>query len=450
MFEHIYNRPYLIGEHHKRICYALDRVVSGQCKRLIINISPRSGKTLLVSQMFIAYGFAINSGSKFLHLSYSGGLTQTNSIAVKDIINSEYFQALFEARIRFGSDTKSKWATEQGGELYATSTLGQITGFGAGHVDKEGEPYSFNGAIVIDDPLKPDDALSDNVREKINLRFETTIRNRVNSANTPIIVIMQRLHEHDLCGYLSEIEPEDWEVLSLPILYFDDNGVERSLWDFKFPVEEMHHLRDINSFVFETQYMQNPKPLEGLMYRPFKTYDTIPRRGKRKNYTDSADLGSDYLCSVCYVECIDACYVTDVLYTKKPMEYTEPATAAMLCKNDTEYAIIESNNGGRGYMRNVESLCREYGNKKTYFKGIVQTKNKSVRLFTHANEVNNIIIMPKDWEHRWPEFASHLKSFRKEGRNAHDDAEDCVTGIVEYFGSGTSSWSDEQLLRDLL
>ena len=68
----------------------------------------------------------------------------------------------------------------------------------------------FAGAIVIDDPIKPEDALSETIRERVNNRFESTIRNRVNSRNTPIIIIMQRLHEHDLCGYLHEIEPEEW------------------------------------------------------------------------------------------------------------------------------------------------------------------------------------------------------------------------------------------------
>lgn len=138
----------------------------------------------------------------------------------------------------------------------------------------------------------------------MNNRFESTIRNRVNSRNTPIIIIMQRLHEHDLCGYLQEIEPEEWTVLSLPCIWHDENGQEQPLWEFKHTLEELHKIERSNSFVFETQYMQNPKPLEGLMYGEFKTYDIIPYAAsmKRKNYTDTADTGSDYLCSICYTE----------------------------------------------------------------------------------------------------------------------------------------------------
>jgi predicted phage terminase large subunit-like protein len=292
---------------------------------------------------------------------------------------------------------------------------------------------SFAGAIIIDDPIKPDDALSDTIREKVNLKFETTIRNRVNSRNTPIIIIMQRLHEHDLCGYLMETEPGEWTVLSLPCIYIDDDEQERALWPHKHTLEELRKIETANSYVFQTQYMQDPKPIEGLMYTTFRTYDIIPYsdRTKRKNYTDTADTGSDYLCSICYDELPEGNYITDVLYTKKPMEYTEPKTAEMLTRNKTEIANIESNNGGRGFARAVEKLLREMKNNKTTISWFTQTENKAVRIFNHSAEVQNLTFFPSDWERRWPEFASHLKSYRKEGGNAHDDAEDAITGTVE-------------------
>ena len=295
----------------------------------------------------------------------------------------------------------------------------------------------FAGAIVIDDPIKPEDALSETIRERVNNRFESTIRNRVNSRNTPIIIIMQRLHEHDLCGYLQEIEPEEWTVLSLPCIWHDENGQEQPLWEFKHTLEELHKIERSNSFVFETQYMQNPKPLEGLMYGEFKTYDIIPYAAsmKRKNYTDTADTGSDYLCSICYTETPIGNFVTDILYTQKPMEYTEPATAEMLSRNKTEICYVESNNGGRSFGRNVEAQCRIIGNNFTSFNPFTQTANKRVRIFTRSNEVQNLIYFPTGWEHKWPEFASHVKSYRKQQEfNSHDDAEDALTGVIEKRG----------------
>lgn len=441
-------KTFVVGQHHRIVCDALNKVLRGETKRLIINIAPRYSKTQLAVKSFIAIGLAMNPKSKFLHLSYSSDLAQDNSVAIKDMVNSEEFKELFDARIKKGSDTKSRWDTEQGGGVYATSTLGQITGFGAGSVDDTDE---FSGAIVIDDPIKPEDALSDNEREKVNRRFETTIRNRVNSRSTPIIIIMQRLHEHDLCGYLKEIEGDEWEIVSLPCIVADENGEESALWPFKHTLEELKKIEQANSFVFETQYMQNPTPIEGLMYREFKTYDEIPvcKTAVKCNYTDVADTGSDYLCSICYEEHPDALYVTDVLYTKKPVEYTEQAMAQMVCKQKVQNCIVESNNGGRIFMRNVERITREYGNYKTFFRPYSQKHNKEVKIFNYSNEVNNLVVFPTNWERRWPEFARDVKSFRKEGRNANDDAPDVLSEMIIHKGE-CNNLSDDDIFKDFL
>ena len=430
-------KKFVVGKHHRMICDKLNDVLTGKTRRLIINIAPRYSKSELVSRNFIAMGLAINPAAKFIHLSYSGDLALGNSVAVKDIVKSEDYQRLFGVEIAVGTDTKSQWNTTKGGGLYATSSLGQVTGFGAGAIENEGDEWQFGGAIVIDDPIKPADALSDNNREAVNLHFETTIRNRVNSRNTPIIIIMQRLHEHDLCGYLMELEPDEWEVLSVPCISYNEDGEEEALWPFKHTIEELHKIESANQFVFDTQYMQNPKPLEGLMYSKLRTYDILPmEQSIRKNYTDTADKGADFLCSVCYVETPSGMYVTDVLYTDKPMEYTEVKTAEMLLINGTQLVKVESNNGGEGFARNVEKNVRLQGTPvalKMRFTSFFQGLNKNVRIFSHSAEVQNLIFFPSDWETRWPQFAQAVKGYRKVGRNAHDDAPDVLTGMVENF-----------------
>lgn len=430
-------KKFVVGKHHRMICDKLNDVLTGKTRRLIINIAPRYSKSELVSRDFIAMGLAINPAAKFIHLSYSGDLALGNSVAVKDIVKSEDYQRLFGVEIAVGTDTKSQWNTTKGGGLYATSSLGQVTGFGAGAIENEGDEWQFGGAIVIDDPIKPADALSDNNREAVNLHFETTIRNRVNSRNTPIIIIMQRLHEHDLCGYLMELEPDEWEVLSVPCISYNEGGEEEALWPFKHTIEELHKIESANQFVFDTQYMQNPKPLEGLMYSKLRTYEILPmEQSIRKNYTDTADKGADFLCSVCYVETPSGMYVTDVLYTDKPMEYTEVKTAEMLLINGTQLVKVESNNGGEGFARNVEKNVRLQGTPvalKMRFTSFFQGLNKNVRIFSHSAEVQNLIYFPSDWETRWPQFAQAVKGYRKVGRNAHDDAPDVLTGMVENF-----------------
>ena len=447
-FSEIHKTPFIFGEHHEIMCDTLDRVIGGELRKVIINIAPRYGKTELVSKMFMSCGFAVNPKCRFIHLSYSSSLTADNSVAVKDIVNSEMFRSLFSARVRKGRDTMAKWDTVQGGGLYATSTLGQITGFGAGATDAEdGEvndeyldeytaeynPHKFTGAIVIDDPIRPEDALSDTIRERVNRRFETTIRNRVNSRRVPIIIVCQRTHEHDLCGYLQEMEPDEWTVISIPAIRYDGNGNESALWPHKHTIEELHKIQAASPFVFETQYMQNPKPLEGLMYERFKTYEVFPiGRYQTKNYTDTADTGSDFHCSIDYREYPNGeCYVIDVLYTDKPMEYTEVKQAEMMTRDKVVLANIEGNNGGRTFSRNVEKNVRALGNAHTKFSTFTQSRNKDTRIFTNTATVQNMVHFPADWARRWPQFHNAMTSFRKEGRNAHDDAPDAVTGIVE-------------------
>ncbi len=279
-FKHRFNKKFVVGEHHIQICQALDKVFSGECKRLMILLPPRYSKTETAVKTTIAKGLALNAESKFIHLSYSKDLALDNSTEVKEIIQSEFYQELFpHIKIAKGEAVKHKWYTEQGGGVYTTSTGGQITGFGAGMVDELQEKQeldelltdieshsTFAGAIIIDDPIKPEDASSALLRDKVNMRFETTIRSRTNSRNTPIIIIMQRLHRNDLCGYLLETEAEDWTVLSLPALITDEQGNEKALWEFKHTVAELKKIQKANRFVFETQYQQNPQQINERLW----------------------------------------------------------------------------------------------------------------------------------------------------------------------------------------
>ena len=137
-FKENYNRKFVVSPHHQKIANKLKEVIDGKCKRLIINIAPRYGKTELAVKAFIAYGFALNPRSKFLHVSYSQELAVANSEEVRDsfILNPEY-DRFFNVGLNPSSTAKKKWETKEGGVLYATATGGQVTGFGAGDVDNE-------------------------------------------------------------------------------------------------------------------------------------------------------------------------------------------------------------------------------------------------------------------------------------------------------------------------
>lgn len=279
-FKKQYGRKFIINHHHKIITEKLDKVYSGEITRLIINIAPRYSKTELAVKTFISKGFALNPKSKFIHTTYSDPLALDNSETIRSLIKTDYYQEFFNVTVHKKSDAKCKWYTEQGGGVYAVSSGGAITGFGAGDLDEDEnndnldefidtieKSQQFNGAIIIDDPIKPSDALSKIKRDMVNQRFDNTIRSRVNSRNTPIIIIMQRVHKEDLTGYLLSIEPNEWEVLSLPVL----NENNEALWPFKHTKEELLHLQKINYFVFQTQYQQNTENIKtgGEFYKNF-------------------------------------------------------------------------------------------------------------------------------------------------------------------------------------
>ena len=468
-FKQQYNRSFIIAEHHKKIIEALQSVVDGKCKRLIINMPPRYGKTALAIKLFISWCFALNPKCRFMHLSYSDDLVNDNSATIRETMLLDLYRQLFPESIPATEKGSSKyWKTKAGGEMYAVSTQGQVTGRGAGNVDLTDTDIAlmdtgmdlsmfddntnemlrmigartniFQGAIVIDDPLKPEDAESEIVRERINMRFENTIRSRVNSRNTPIIIIMQRLHEHDLSGYLQEIEPDEWTILSMPaIQHNSDTGEEYALWPMKHTLEELYKIRDVNPIVFDTQYLQNPTPKEGLMYDGFRTYkpEELPTGHnalQKWNYTDTADTGADFLCSICFINTPEYCYVTDVLFTDAPMEVTEPKQAEMLVRNQTTEALIESNNGGRGFARNVKRILRvDMKSFRCAVKTFTQTQNKSTRIFTASAQVQNDILFPEGWEKKWPKFHAALMTYRKDNKkkNQHDDAPDCLTGVYD-------------------
>ena len=296
-FKHQYGRKFVIGDHHRQIAEKLNQVLRGEITRLIINMPPRYGKTEQVVKSFIAQGLAINSKAKFIHASYSDSLALDNSEVIKELIESEEYQKLFNRQLKRDSKSKKKWYTQDKGGVYATSTGGQITGFGAGLVEENegesldeflpengdsGDIFEFGGAIVIDDPIKPEDAKSLTVRAKINERFDSTIRSRVNSRKTPIIIIMQRVHEDDLSGYLID-GVEEWNVLSLPALKNDGTA----LWPFKHTIEELILLKNLNPSVFYFQYQQETKNIKtGGEF--FEDFDTEQHIGQLQYDSESA------------------------------------------------------------------------------------------------------------------------------------------------------------------
>lgn len=260
IYKENHRRNFTVAPHFVLIAEFVMKIIKGEIKRGIINMPPRYGKTELLVKCLIAYGLAINARSKFIHLSYSDDLALDNSSQAKEYVESDSFQTLWPMKLKKDAQGKKKWFNEYGGGVYATASGGAITGFGAGQANAN----EFSGAIIIDDPLKPDDAFSEVKRKAVNERYNNTIRSRVNDRETPVIVIMQRLHEEDMSGFLlNGGSGEKWDHLCLPALS-DDNT---PLWEEKHTFEELEQIRQANRYNFAGQYMQQPAPDEGGEWR---------------------------------------------------------------------------------------------------------------------------------------------------------------------------------------
>jgi len=247
--------------HQAKICDALERVLIGKTKRLIINIPPRSGKTEFAVVNFMAWAMGIFPDSEFIHASYSKRLAAGNAFAVREIIQSDpaYRQIFPWVTLRADSAAKDEFRTKSGGIVYATGSGGTITGVGAGKMRE-----NFGGAIIIDDPAKPGEATSEVQRQNVIDWFQMTMESRRNSPDTPIIVIMQRLHEEDLTGFLLDGgNGEEWDHVVIPAM--DDDG--KSFWPAQFPTEMLERQEAASRYVFAGQYMQNPVPRGGGMFQ---------------------------------------------------------------------------------------------------------------------------------------------------------------------------------------
>lgn len=202
--------PFLMNWHIMRIVEKLEACRRGKIKRLIINIPPRNLKSLCASVAFPAYLLGHNPAAQVLCVSYGQDLSDKFARDCRNIMSSSFYQDLFNTRLSDDKRSIEEFVTNGGGYRLSTSVGGVVTGRGADF-------------IVIDDPLKPESALSEALRKQLNDWYDNTLYSRLNNKNTGcIIIIMQRLHEDDLVGHV--LGQEKWEVVSFPAIAEEDEA----------------------------------------------------------------------------------------------------------------------------------------------------------------------------------------------------------------------------------
>jgi predicted phage terminase large subunit-like protein len=281
--------------HLDAIAHQLERVRRGEVRRLIINMPPRSLKSIAASVAFPAFLLGHDPSRRVICVSYSGDLAKKHSNDFRAVLDSRWYQAAFPMT-RTGPFKNSETEIEltARGFRLATSVGGTLTGRGG-------------DIIVIDDPLKPDDAFSETKRTAANQWFMNTLLSRLDDKRIgAIVVVMQRVHVGDLTGFLLD-QSDEWEVLSLPAIAECDQVIPLSadrtyarrsgeaLSPEREPLEVLEALKlQIGSDAFSAQYQQAPAPPGGAMIKRdwIKRYKELPPSADRLMTMQSWDTAS--------------------------------------------------------------------------------------------------------------------------------------------------------------
>lgn len=394
---------------------------------LIINEPPRHGKSRTAG-CFVEWILGEHPEEKIMTGSYNETLSTVFSKNVRNTIQEEkadktkvvYTDIFPDRKIKKGDGSMNLWSLEGGYNNYlATSPTGTATGFGA-------------SILIIDDLIKnAEEAYNESVKEKHWDWFTNTMLSRLEEGGK-IIIIMTRWASDDLAGRaLEELKELDFKTKHITMKAMQDDGTmlcDEILSKKSYELKTKAMGEDIAS----ANYQQEPIDLKGALYK-LKTYDRLPKFKYIYNYTDTADKGEDFLCSIDYGVSFDnEAYLIDVLYTKEDMEITEKAQAKMMVKDKVNKSRIESNNGGGVYARNVERIMNiDLGTNHTVVETFHQSANKQARILSNSSWINQHIYVPDTWRNKWPEFARDVAKYQREGKNKHDDCADCLTGIAE-------------------
>lgn len=315
--------------HLEAMAYHLSEVLKGNTRRLIMTVPPRNLKSILTSVAFPAFLLGQDPTRKIIGVSYSEALARKHSNDFRALIRSELYRRIFPAtRISSSKDTENEVMTTLRGFRLATSVGGTLTGRGG-------------DLVIIDDPIKPEDAHSETVRETLKHWYSHTLLSRLNSkSENAIVVVMQRLHTDDLVGHL--LEQGVWTHLNLPAIAEERCNVPigdglyhvREAGELLHPERESQAVLDelkaaMGSIEFSAQYQQMPVPLGGnlIKWSWFKFYDEAPNPQPGDKLIVSWDTAltsnelSDYSACVVMLVRKETTFILDVVRAR--LEYPE-------------------------------------------------------------------------------------------------------------------------------
>ena len=423
------SRPYL-----KDLCQTLQAFYDGDINKqiLIINMPPRHGKTF-TARLFVLWMFGQDPRTKIITGSYNqilSGLfaqqTRDGILTENENVKQKYFSDIFpDTTIKQGDAAKGFWSLDGSEEknYLATSPGGTSTGIGANY-------------IIVDDIIKNnEEAANELVKDKHWEWYNNTLVQRMERPRKQIL-IMTRWASDDLVGRTLEKKADKCHLITYKAVQ-DDGSMLCDEIMTKAEYEDV--ISEMGEDIASANYQQEPIDLKGRLYTSFKTYDRLPvdEQGNSLfegiySYTDTADEGADYLCTIIWGVYMREAYVLDVYYTQAGMEITEPEVAKRFKEYRVNLSRIESNNGGSGFARNVKRISEEkLQNLETVIRWFHQSKNKKARILSNATWVMEHVLYPFNWMHKWPDYYKAMVQYQRDGENKHDDAPDCTTGVAE-------------------
>ena len=425
----------------------LTRFAMGEIKKLMITMPPQHGKSEGATRRLPAFVLGQDPDKRIAIVSYNAIKARKFNRELQRIMDDDRYYELFPQTLLAGQASyqeqgrRSRNYARNSDECEIVGYQGSFKTIGVGG-SLTGEPVDM---LIMDDLYKDaSSAWSPVIRQNVADWYDTVASTRLHNDSQQLLVFT-RWHMEDLAGRLLEQEgiydpienPQGWLLVSFPAIQNrppseqDPRAEGEPLWPERHSLEKLLEIKGRSPTVFESLYQQNPQPSQGLMYEEFNCYTDLPSRSYSVAYIDAADSGADYLCALFYKEAEDGNYITDVLYTKDPMEVTETTLTYMLQQHQVERCHIESNNGGNLFVSNLQQRSWDTGNRLTRFNPFHQNQNKTARIFAASASVKKLIKMPLDWKKRFPKFARDLTGYLRVGTNAHDDAPDALTGSIE-------------------
>jgi predicted phage terminase large subunit-like protein len=451
-----YGKKIQLNQHVVVQCRVLQDVVDGKIQHLITNIAPGYSKSTLHGEFFFPYIMAKYPHAQNILLSYGQTVAQTISQAAKSVIELPEYQDLFTFKFRRSQDAKGLWKNELEGGLLATSSGGVVTGFNAGTVDDLESDYTFNGLLMLDDPQKPDDIYSENYRLNINDNFTNTVKNRVRSPKTPIIIVMQRLHYDDLCGWLLRGGTEiKWHHLilpavidnskSYPINYTHGKKIEHNLpngalWEYKLTAEKFNEMKQYSPYMVAAQYEQDPINIGAGIFKDawWQYYDVMPNFEYKLIAADTAQKTkehNDYTVFQAYGIKDFNIYLIEQLRGKWEAPELERNFIDFYNKhkgNNTQTtgrlrgAIIEEASSGTGLIQNMQRR----NDMIIYPK--IRTKDKLTRAMDTVPYVaQGRVFLPSEAPYLF-DFKKEFRDFSANDTHQHDDQIDPLMDVVDH------------------